>query len=150
MKTLSTPRKAVISSNGTSQIAKNTADTRKDQERFGRAWGRGFLSEQRVFVPEDRAAPRLVAAANSKQRRTGTAPDIADDTGREDDQRERNPEEEDGDEGGCRDVDHQPVLERPTTYPENGMDDDGEDCGLQSEEQPVDNGDIAEGGVDVT
>lgn len=108
-----------------------------------------FFAERRVLVLQDRARTSLVSAADAKERRAEAGADIAKYTGCKDDQREGDTEKEDGDEGGRRDADHHPVLECPAANTEDRLDDHREHGGLEAEEETFDDGDIAEGGVDV-
>ncbi|MCY1235517.1 hypothetical protein D9M72_481360 [compost metagenome] len=108
-----------------------------------------FLAERGVLVLQNRARAALVSTANTKERRTGASADIAKHAGCQDDQREGNAEEENGDEGGGRNADHHSVLECSAANAEDSLDDHREYGGLQAEEEAFDDGDIAEGGVDV-
>ncbi len=78
-----------------------------------------------------------------------TAPKVADDASRDDDQRERYVKEEDRHECCRREGDHRPVLERPAADPEDRLDNDGEHGAFQAEEHALDGGHVAEQYVNV-
>ena len=108
---------------------------------------RGSLAE-RGSASESVGPGLAVAAAEPERGRTGAATGVADECGRGDDGGKRHVEEEDRDEGGSGNRHHGPVLQRARADPPDGMQHDGQHRGLEAEEQPCDETDIAEGGID--
>src|SRR4029079_19089948 len=75
--------------------------------------------------------------------------DKPDQYGAEDDNGEGHAEEEDAEEGRAGEGDHDVVLQCALSHAHHGLNDNGEDGGLQPEEQRGDNADLAIGGIDV-
>ena len=88
------------------------------------------------------AAPAVPARGVAARNRSGRSrpPIRPDERGGEHDQRERNGEEEDGDEGEAGEHHHGAVLERALADPEHGLDHDREHGGLEPEEQGLQGG----------
>lgn len=89
-----------------------------------------------------------MAATYLKGAQPGTAAEEADHPGSQHDQRERQVEQKDGGEGGCRDADHGAVLQRLVSQPHHRLKHDGQHRRLEAEEQRRHQRNVAQTGID--
>jgi hypothetical protein len=75
--------------------------------------------------------------------------DISNHARGDDNDRKGHSEKEDRDEGDGRQRDHDAVAQRALSHADHGLDHDRQHRGLQSEEQCLDEPDLAEGGIDI-
>ena len=108
---------------------------------------RGF-AECRRRIRNHRFTEPLVAAACAEGRQPGAGSREADQPGREDDQRKRDVEEENGDEGRGSEPDHDMVAERAPPDAHDRFQHDRQHRRLQAEEQRLDHRHLAEPGVE--
>ena len=100
-------------------------------------------------IRDGRLLSVIVATADLEGRPAGPTTNEPDQSRTEDDDRERDVEEENSDEGEPRQRKHDPVLQRSLADPEDGLEDHRQYGRLEPEEQGDDQGHIAPGGIDV-
>src|SRR6266545_2719605 len=101
------------------------------------------FAKRRIGVGNLLAADLAMSVTRPECSRPCPSPDVTDHTRSQDDQREWRVEEEQSDEGRCREPDHDIVLERPPADAQNRFEHYGEDCRLQTEEEGLNCSDIA-------
>src|SRR5262249_62060474 len=106
-------------------------------------------SEQPADAPPPGSPrPAAVPAADAERADPGEFAEKSDERRPEHDERERNAEEENPDEGRRREYDHHGILERPPADAHDRLEHDGQDRGFEPEEQRLDDRHAAPPGVD--